>query len=130
MKIGMTGVFVNDPVAAFRFYTEVLGFKEKLFRPEANLAIVVSPEEPLGTALLLEPTDNPMAKKYQPSEQCRLTGIVLMVEDMEKEFEKLKESDVVFKNHLQKLNGELKFFLMILAEISYSFTRFNWRIKI
>lgn len=53
-----------------------------------------------------------------------------MVEDMEKEFEKLKESDVVFKNHLQKLNGELKFFLMILAEISYSFTRFNWRIKI
>lgn len=65
MKIGMTGVFVNDPVAAFRFYNEVLGFKEKLFMPEANLAIVVSPEEPLGTALLLEPTDNPMAKKYQ-----------------------------------------------------------------
>ncbi|HZY78483.1 MAG TPA: VOC family protein [Cyclobacteriaceae bacterium] len=33
MKIGMTSVFVSDPVAAFKFYTEILGFKEKLFLP-------------------------------------------------------------------------------------------------
>ena len=26
MKIGLTSVFVHDPIAAFKFYTEVLGF--------------------------------------------------------------------------------------------------------
>ncbi len=33
--------------------------------PEAQLAIVVSPEEQDGTALLLEPNDNPIAKAHQ-----------------------------------------------------------------
>ncbi len=58
----MTGVHVNSPVEAFTFYTEVLGFVEKMYMPEAQLAIVVSPEESEGTALLLEPNDNPIAK--------------------------------------------------------------------
>jgi len=65
MKIAMTGVHVNSPVEAFKFYTEVLGFIEKMYMPEAQLAIVVSPEEFEGTALLLEPNDNPIAKAYQ-----------------------------------------------------------------
>lgn len=49
MKIALTGVFVDSPTKAFKFYTEVLRFAEKLYIPEANLAIVVSPEEPDGT---------------------------------------------------------------------------------
>lgn len=61
MKISVTSVFVDDPLEAFRFYTEVLGFRERLSMPEANLAIVVSPEEPDGTGLLLGPNDNPVA---------------------------------------------------------------------
>ncbi|HUE75800.1 MAG TPA: VOC family protein, partial [Chloroflexota bacterium] len=55
MKIAMTSVLVDDPIKAFKFYTEVLGFAERLYMPEAQLAIVVSPEEPNGTGLLLEP---------------------------------------------------------------------------
>ena len=65
MKIGMTSVYVGDVDAAFEFYTDVLGFVEKLRVPEAGMAIVVSPEEPEGTALLLEPNGNPIAKRYQ-----------------------------------------------------------------
>ena len=37
MKIGLTNVFVNNALDAFRFYTETLGFVEKLFVPEAQL---------------------------------------------------------------------------------------------
>ena len=65
MKIGLTSVFVHDPIAAFKFYTEVLGFVKRMYMPEAWIAIVVSPEEPDGTGLLLEPNHNAIAKTYQ-----------------------------------------------------------------
>ncbi|HZY78480.1 MAG TPA: VOC family protein [Cyclobacteriaceae bacterium] len=39
MKIGIT-VFVSDPVAAFKFYTEILGFKEKLFLPGSGYRLL------------------------------------------------------------------------------------------
>ncbi len=55
MKIKLTSIPVNDPNAAFKFYTEKSGFKELMHMPEAQLTIVVSPEQPEGTALLLEP---------------------------------------------------------------------------
>ncbi len=98
MKIGLTSVFVNDPVAAFRFYTDVLGFVEKLYAPDARLAIVVSPEDRDGTALLLEPTDNPVAKSYQEAlYQAGLPPIVFTVADVRAEFERLKGLGVVFR---------------------------------
>src|SRR6476469_7131953 len=62
VKIAMTGIHVKDPKVAFKFYTEILGFVEHTYMPEANLAIVVSPDDAEGTALLLEPSDNPVAK--------------------------------------------------------------------
>lgn len=65
VKIALTSVFVDDPLKAFKFYTEVLGFVEKLYIPEAAPAIVVSPEQQEGTGLLLEPNNNPIAKTYQ-----------------------------------------------------------------
>ena len=65
MKIKLTSVFVHNTEEAFKFYTEILGFIEKMHVPEAFLAIVASPEDPDGTELLLEPNDNPIAKTYQ-----------------------------------------------------------------
>ena len=50
MKITLVSVFVKDPVEAHHFYTELLGFRTQRFMPEANLAIVVSPEQPEGTS--------------------------------------------------------------------------------
>ena len=54
MRIEMTGIMVNDPHEAIKFYTTVLGFVEVMYVPDADLAIVASPEEPDGTNLLLE----------------------------------------------------------------------------
>ena len=103
MKIKLTSVFVNDPVAAFKFYTEVLGFVKKIYVPEAYLAIVVSPEEPDGTGLLLEPNDNPIAKTYQEAVyKAGLPVIVFGVEDIQKEYERLKNLGVVFRKEPTK----------------------------
>ena len=98
MKIALTSVFVHDPKTAFKFYTEVLGFVEKLYMPEANLAIVASPEEPNGTGLLLEPNENPLAKTYQEGlYEAGIPCIIFGVEDIKAEFERMKKLGVVFR---------------------------------
>ena len=103
VKIALTSVIVKDPNEAFRFYTEVLGFVKRMYIPEANLAIVVSPEEPNGTGLLLEPNDNPIGKTFQEAlYKQQLPAIVLGVEDIQKEYERLKKSGVVFRKEPTK----------------------------
>ena len=97
MKIALTSVFVDDPSKAFKFYTEVLGFIERLYMPEASLAIVASPEEPGGTGLLLEPNDNPIAATYQQAiYNAGLPAIVLGVEDVRQEYDRLRAAGVAF----------------------------------
>ena len=103
MKIALTSVTVDDPGKAHQFYTEVLGFVTRMFIPEANLAIVVSPEEPEGTGLLLEPNDNPAAKTFQEAIYSQgLPAIVFGVEDIQAEYESLKKRGVVFQGEPTK----------------------------
>ena len=97
MKIALTSVFVDDPLKAFKFYTEVLSFVQQTYIPEAYLAIVVSPEQPDGTALLLEPNGNLGAKAFQEGVyKAGLPVIVFGVEDVQKEYERLKKLGVAF----------------------------------
>jgi len=97
MKIALTSVFVDDPLKAFKFYTETLGFVERMYMPEAWLAIVVSPEEPNGTGLLLEPTANPIAQNYQTAlHEAGLPSMVFGVDAVQKEYERLNGLGVVF----------------------------------
>ena len=103
MKIGLTSVYVDDPGKAFGFYTEVLGFVERLYVPEAALAIVASSEEPDGTGLLLEPNDNPIAKTYQQALYKEgLPVIVFAVEDIQQEYDRMKKLGVVFRKEPTK----------------------------
>jgi predicted enzyme related to lactoylglutathione lyase len=97
MKIALTSVFVDDPIKAFKFYTEVLGFAERMYMPEHYLAIVASPEDPEGTGLLLEPNMNPIASTYQQAlYKEKLPAIVLGVDDVRKEYERLTALGVAF----------------------------------
>lgn len=97
MTIKMTSVYVSNPLTAFEFYTDVLGFKELLFMPEHRLAIVISPEQPNGPALLLEPNDNPIAQAYQQAlYNERIPVIVFGADDIDAEYDRLKEKGVVF----------------------------------
>jgi len=98
MRIAMTSVSVRDPIEAFMFYTQKLGFKEKLFMPEMKLAIVVSPEDENGTTLLLEPRGNLGSDIFFDGiYNAGMPVIVFGVDNVEAEFERLKDKGVVFK---------------------------------
>ena len=67
MKIHLSSVFVDDQDKALRFYTDVLGFVKKTEVPlgEYRWLTVVSPEDPNGTELVLEPDGHPAVKPYK-----------------------------------------------------------------
>jgi predicted enzyme related to lactoylglutathione lyase len=67
MKIKLNSLLVDDQNKALKFYMEVLGFVKKQDFPvgEFKWLTVVSPEEPNGTGLLLEPMGFPPARTYQ-----------------------------------------------------------------
>ena len=99
MKINLASVLVDDQEKALRFYTEVLGFKEKVNVPlgEHRWITVVSPEDPDGTELLLEPDEHPAAKPFK--EALVADGIPLTsfaVDNVQAEYERLRELGVRF----------------------------------
>ena len=103
MRIGMTSVFVDDPVRAFDFYTRVLGFSKKLFVPGQWLAVVVSAEDPTGTSLMLEPNHNAIAKRYQQGlYKAGIPAIVFTTPDINHEYERLSAFDVRFRTQPQR----------------------------
>src|SRR5918994_1838465 len=59
VRINLASVLVDDQDKALRFYTETLGFVKKTDVPvgEARWLTVVSPDDPDGTELLLEPLE-------------------------------------------------------------------------
>jgi catechol 2,3-dioxygenase-like lactoylglutathione lyase family enzyme len=61
MRIPVTSVMVNDQAKALKFYTEVLGFVKKADVSAGGYRwlTVVSPDQPNGTELLLEPMSFP-----------------------------------------------------------------------
>ena len=67
MRIVVTSVFVDDQAKALNFYTDVLGFQKKTDVPvgEDRWLTVVSPGEPEGVELLLEPSGHPAVKPFK-----------------------------------------------------------------
>ena len=67
MRIHLTSVPVDDQAKALAFYTDVLGFLPKHDVPVGphRWLTVVSPEQPDGTELLLEPSEHPAARPFK-----------------------------------------------------------------
>lgn len=67
MRINLSSVLVDDQEKALRFYTQLLGFQKKHDIPlgEYRWLTVVSPEDPDGTELVLEPDEHPAAKPFK-----------------------------------------------------------------
>ena len=67
MRINLASVFVDDQVKALAFYTDVLGFEKKTDLPagEARWLTVVSPEDPDGVELVLEPDGHPAVGPFK-----------------------------------------------------------------
>jgi catechol 2,3-dioxygenase-like lactoylglutathione lyase family enzyme len=99
MKIVLTSIFVEDQDKALKFYTEILGFVKKREIPMGpyKWLTVVSPEGPDDIELLLEPNNNPAAKTFQQSlVEQKIPYAGFKVDDIQKEFERLKKLGVIF----------------------------------
>ncbi len=101
MKIKLTSVSINHYDKALAFYTEKLGFVQKHDEPLGNgdrWLTVVSPQEPNGTELLLEPNaDYPAMKALKQA--LVADGIpftAFEVEDVYEEYERLQALGVEF----------------------------------
>ena len=99
MRIALTTVFVDDQEAAQAFYTDVLGFKLRHKVPVGDdfWLTVVSPEDPDGPELLLEPSGHPAV---QPFREALVTDGIpfaqFTVDDVQAEYKRLSELGVEF----------------------------------
>ncbi|MFJ6698290.1 VOC family protein [Streptomyces sp. NPDC091272] len=99
MKINMTSVFVSDQHKALRFYTEVLGFVKKHEVPvgEYLWLTVVSPEDPEGPELLLEPDAHPAVNPFRSAlVKDGIPVTQFAVADVHAEFRRLRDLGVRF----------------------------------
>jgi len=99
MKIHLTSIFVENQDKAEKFYTEILGFtvKNNVSLGENRWLTVVSPEDPAGTELLLEPSDHPAVKPYMKALMADgIPAHAFQVEDLDHERERLRAHDVEF----------------------------------
>lgn len=97
MRIQLASVLVDDQDKAERFYTEVLGFQKKTEIPmgEHRWLTVVSPDDPDGTELVLEPDAHPAAGPFKAA--LVADGIPFTsfgVDDVAAEYERLSSLGV------------------------------------
>ena len=99
MRITLTSLFVDDQEKALRFYTEVLGFQPKNDVPlgEHRWLTVVSPEQPDGVEIVLEPDGHPAVRPF--TEALVADGIpftAFAVDDVHAEARRLTAAGVRF----------------------------------
>lgn len=99
MKIIVASIFVDDQEKALQFYTQTLGFlkKTEIHLGEHRWLTVVSPEQPNGVELVLEPNAHPAVPPFQAA--LLADGIPwtsFSVTDVEAEYERLTAIGVEF----------------------------------
>jgi catechol 2,3-dioxygenase-like lactoylglutathione lyase family enzyme len=99
MRINLASVLVDDQEKALRFYTDVLGFVKKTEFPvgDHRWLTVVSPEDPGGVELVLEPDEHPAAKPFKAAlvgDGIPFTSFA--VDDVQKEYERMTALGVRF----------------------------------
>ena len=108
MRIYITSVFVDDQAKALDFYTNVLGFEKKRDIPlgGASWLTVVSPEEPDGTEVLLEPSDHPAVRPYKKAlVEDGIPATSFAVDDVQAEFDRLRAKGVRFTQEPTEMGG-------------------------
>ena len=110
MKMYAKSVAVNDQAKALDFYTNKLGFIVKHDIPlgEHRWLTVVSPEEPDGVELVLEPNAHPASQAFQTA--LMADGIpftAFSVEDIEAEVARLQSLGVAFTQPPVKAGGAI-----------------------
>ena len=99
MRIHLTSILVDDQAKALRFYADVLGFVKKTEIPmgEHVWLTVVSPDDPDGTELVLEPSDHPAVAPFKAAlvhDGIPFTSFA--VDDIASEYRRLADLGVHF----------------------------------
>ena len=99
MQINLSSVPVDDQEKACQFYTETLGFQKKHDIPlgEHRWLTVVSPEDPGGTELVLEPDEHPAVGPFKSAlVEDGIPFTSFAVTDIAAEFDRLTALGVRF----------------------------------
>jgi catechol 2,3-dioxygenase-like lactoylglutathione lyase family enzyme len=99
MKINIASVLVDDQEKALHFYTDILGFQKKTEIPlgEYRWLTVVSPDQPDGVELVLEPDAHPAAKPFKDAlVEDGIPYTSFAVDDVQSEYERLASLGVHF----------------------------------
>ena len=101
MRIHLSSVLVDDQDKALRFYTQALGFQKKHDIPlgsgEFRWLTVVSPEDPDGTELVLEPDEHPACKPFKTAlVEDGIPFTSFAVADVHAEYKRLQAAGVRF----------------------------------
>ena len=108
MRIYVTSVLVDDQRKALDFYTDVLGFQKKRDIPlgGASWLTVVSPDQPNGTELLLEPSGHPAAGPFKEAlVEDGIPATSFAVDDVQAEFDRLRSKGVRFTQEPTEMGG-------------------------
>jgi len=99
MRINITSVPVDDQRKALKFYTEVLGFQTKHDIPlgEHSWITLVSPEDPDGVELALEPDAHPAVRPFKTAlVEDGIPWTSFAVSDVQAEYDRLTAEGVRF----------------------------------
>jgi catechol 2,3-dioxygenase-like lactoylglutathione lyase family enzyme len=99
MRIVVTSILVDDQDKALAFYTDVLGFVKKRDIPmgESRWLTVVSPDDPDGVELVLEPGHHPAVPPFKDAlAEDGIPFTTFAVDDVHAEFQRLKGAGVRF----------------------------------
>lgn len=108
MRINLASVLVDDQDKALKFYTEVLGFVKKTEVPlgEHKWLTVVSPENPDGVELVLEPDGHPAVRPFkQALVEDGIPFTSFAVDDVHAEFARLRALGVRFTQEPIEMQG-------------------------
>lgn len=100
MNIIANSIFVDNQEEALQFYTDILGFKKKIDEPVGEgfrWLTLVSPNQPDGAQLVLEPNVNPIAGDYQQRLfEANIPITMFGVENVQQTYDALTQKGVHF----------------------------------
>ena len=99
IRINLTSVLVDDQEKALAFYTGLLGFQKKNDVPlgEHRWLTVVSPADPDGPELVLEPGSHPAVTPFKEAlVEDGIPFTAFAVDDVKAEFDRLRGLGVRF----------------------------------
>lgn len=100
MNIIANSIFVDNQEEALQFYTDILGFEKKVDEPVGEgfrWLTLVSPNQPDGAQLVLEPNGNPIASDYQQRLfEANIPITMFGVENVQQTYDALTQKGVHF----------------------------------